>query len=44
MKFPPPPGLVFLAYSFGKISRDEFIYLTELWSEKHADRDGDTNS
>ena len=35
MVYPPPPALVYLAYSNGKISRVEFEHLTNLWLEKH---------
>ena len=35
MIYPPPPGLVFLAYTLGNISRDEYLNLVKLWREKH---------
>ncbi len=42
MEFPPPPGNAFLAYISGSISRSEFLELTKLWEDKHANRNGDT--
>jgi hypothetical protein len=45
MIFPPPPGLAFLAYIYGSISKDEYLDLVKLWRERHdTDRDGDTVS
>lgn len=35
MTYPPPPGALFLAYQFGKITKEEFWYLSQLWVEKH---------
>lgn len=35
MIYPPPPGLAFLAYMSGSITKAEFLYLTKLWHEKH---------
>ena len=35
MIFPPPPGLIFLALSFGDITEKEAAELLKLWHEKH---------
>ena len=35
MIYPPPPGLVFLAYQFGSITKAELEYMLKLWHEKH---------
>lgn len=42
MQFPPPPGLAFLAYMSGSISKAEWMYLVRLWEEKYANRNGNT--
>ena len=34
MVYPPPPGLLFIAYATGKITRIEFEHLMRLWNEK----------
>lgn len=39
MTFPPPPSLVWLAYSLGNISREEYLYLVKLWHEKNDGKD-----
>ena len=44
MQFPPPPGLAFLAYMSGSISREEYLELIKMWEEKHANRNGDSVS
>ena len=36
MQFPPPPGLAFLAYMSGSISREEYLELVRMWREKEA--------
>ena len=41
MTFPPPPGLVILAYQFGKISQEEMLEMIRLWHEKHKEVSGD---
>ena len=41
MTFPPPPGLVILAYQFGKISQEEMLEMIRLWHEKHEEVNGD---
>lgn len=35
MIYPPPLGLIFLAYQFGSISKAEFEHMIKLWQEKH---------
>lgn len=37
MQFPPPPGLAFLAYMSGRISRKEYLELVRMWKEKKED-------
>ena len=44
MVFPPPPGLSFLAYISGSITRTEYLHLVRMWEEKHANRNGDSIS
>ena len=44
MTFPPPPGLVILAYQFGSISKTEMIRLIRLWQEKHGEVTGDAET
>ena len=39
MTYPPPPGLVILAYQFGSISKTEMIRLIRMWHEKHEEDD-----
>ena len=41
MTYPPPTGLVILAYQFGSISKTEMIRLIRLWQEKHGEVNGD---
>lgn len=39
MTFPPPPGLIFLAYQFGSITKAEMNYLMKKWREKYEKED-----
>lgn len=44
MTYPPPPGLVFLAFEYGKITKAEFDHMIKLWKEKRMpepSKDGD---
>lgn len=41
MVYPPPPGLIFLAYSCGKISKEDVI---KLWWEKNKPPEEDNNN
>ena len=41
MIYPPPPGLAFLAYQFGNISKAEFEWCLKKWNEKRAQEDED---
>ena len=36
MQFPPPPGLAFLAYASGSISKETYLKWVNLWHEKHT--------
>ena len=36
MVFPPPPGLILLAYQFGSITKAEMARLLDLWRTKHG--------
>lgn len=37
MIYPPPPGNAWLAYQFGKITKDELMHMLKLWYEKHPE-------
>lgn len=37
MIYPPPPGLAFIAYAYGNISKEELEYCLKLWKEKHKE-------
>lgn len=38
MTYPPPLVSIFLAYQFGKITREEYEHLMILWTEKRRDK------
>jgi hypothetical protein len=44
MTYPPPPGLVILAYQFGSISETEMIRLIRMWREKQGEVSGDAET
>ena len=37
MIYPPPPGLIFLAYAYGSITKAERDHMLKLWAEKHRE-------
>ena len=39
MEFPPTPFNMLLAYTMGKITKDELLNMLKLWEEKNANKE-----